>query len=326
MTPKVSIICPTFNGASRGYLKQAIESVLRQSFESYELFIIDDGSIDHTKEVCEPYLADSRVHYIFQPNGGPASARNTGIRASSGEFICFLDDDDLWKPRKLEKQIDFISARLSTENRWGMLFTWVELINAGGDIVSYRGHHQEGSIYRALLFEYTIGATSSVLVKREVFDTVGLFDGSLEPCEDWDLWLRISKEYLVFPIKEYLVQYREHQDRVSADREKVFYYEKAVLKKNLASAPPDINPKEVYASYYINGSLSYFASDAYPQFRQMFFTGAKLAPRIVGIEHILLFLLSFLGARPVSVVKRIKRYIQRVMVERRCRHMSRQLP
>jgi glycosyltransferase involved in cell wall biosynthesis len=316
MAPKVSIVCPTFNGATRGYLREAIESALDQTFKGYELIIVDDGSTDHTKEVCEPYLEDSRVHYIFQPNAGPASARNTGISASSGEFICFLDDDDLWKPRKLEKQIDFISARLSTENRWGMLFTWVELINAGGDIVSYRGHHQEGSIYRALLFEYTIGATSSVLVKREVFDTVGLFDGSLEPCEDWDLWLRISKEYLVFPIKEYLVQYREHQDRISADREKVFYYEKAVLKKNLASAPPDINPKEVYASYYIKGSLSYFASDQYQQFRKMFLKGVKISLKPVRVEHILLFVLSLFGRPSVHLSRSIKRYLQKQIILR----------
>jgi len=233
MAPKVSIVCPTFNGATRGYLREAIESALSQRFESYELFIIDDGSTDHTRKVCEPYLEDSRVHYIFQPNRGPASARNAGIRASSGEFICFLDDDDLWKAEKLQRQIEYIDAQLSNFSNWGMVFTWVELIDAQGNIIGYRGHQQTGLIYRDLFLGNIIDATSSVLVKREVLNQVGFFDEKNKQCEDWDMWLKIAKNYYIFPIKEYLVQYREHKGRLSSRNEEAFFYEKAVLKKAL---------------------------------------------------------------------------------------------
>ena len=108
MRPMVSIILPSYNGATRGFLTNAIESVLIQSFQDYELSIIDDGSTDDTKEQCEQYLQMPQVHYVFQENRGPGSARNEGIKASQGEFICFLDDDDVWKCEKLERQIKFI--------------------------------------------------------------------------------------------------------------------------------------------------------------------------------------------------------------------------
>jgi len=317
MTPKVSIICPSFNGASRGYLKQAIESVLRQSFESYELFIIDDGSTDHTREVCEPYLEDSRVLYIFQPNGGPASARNTGISASTCELICFLDDDDVWKPEKLQKQLEFIQNRLSGVNNWGLIFTWLELIDEQGEVISYRGHHQEGRLYRSLLFGNTVDATSSVLIRREVFDNVGLFDESFENCQDWDMWLRISKEYMIFPVKEYLVQHREHRDRISFDNEKIFRYENAVIAKALATAPADISPRSVYASSYMNRSISYFAADQFQQFREMLFKGAKLSLKPLRVEHIFLFLLSLFGRRSVHFSRTVKRYLQQRMITHR---------
>lgn len=317
MTPKVSIICPTFNGASRGYLQEAIESVLDQSFTNYELFIIDDGSTDGTKKVCEQYLQDSRVNYIFQQNGGPARARNTGVKASSGEFICFLDDDDIWKPNKLQRQIDFIHDELSNVPNWGMVFTWVELIDSQGKILGYRGHHQKGSIYKKLLFENIIDATSSVLIRREVLENVGLLDESLESSEDWDMWLRISKEYLIFPVKEYLVQHREHKNRISFDNEKVFHYEKAVIAKALATAPADISPRAIYASCYMNRSISYFAADQYQQFREMLMKGAKLSLKPIRLEHILLFLLSLFGRRSVHLCRSAKRFVQQRMITHR---------
>ena len=314
MTPTVSIICPTFNGGSRGYLKQAVESVLRQSYADYELFIIDDGSTDHTKEVCEPYLEDSRVRYVFQSNGGAASARNTGIRASTGEFICFLDDDDIWKPNKVQKQIGFIHDELSTIPNWGMIFTWIELIDSQGKILGYRGHRQKGSIYKNLLFENIIDATSSVLIKREVFENLGLLDESLENCHDWDMWLRISKEYLIFPVREYLVRHREHQNRISFDNEKVFHYEKAVIAKALTTAPADISPRAVYASRYMNRSICYFAADQYQQFREMLIKGAKLSLKPLRLEHIVLLFLSLFGRRSVHLCRSIKRFVQQRMI------------
>jgi glycosyltransferase involved in cell wall biosynthesis len=317
MNPKVSVILTTYNGSSRGYLKAAIESVLNQSFRDFELLIIDDGSSDRTAEECRKYLENDRVKYIFQENKGLAGARNTGISSSFGEFICFLDDDDIWKPEKLNKQLAFIQNRLSGVDNWGLIFTWLELIDEQGEVISYRGHHREGQLYRSLLFGNTVDAPSSVLIRREVFDNVGLFDEFFENCQDWDMWLRISKEYLIFPVKEYLVQHREHKKRISFDNEKVFHYEKAVIEKALASAPADISPRAIYASCYMNRSISYFAADQYQQFREMLMKGAKLSLKPIRLEHILLFLLSLFGRRSAHLCRSVKRFVQQRMITHR---------
>jgi glycosyltransferase involved in cell wall biosynthesis len=317
MAPKVSIVCPTFNGASRGYLGEAVESVLNQTLQGYELIIVDDGSTDRTKEVCEPYLENSRVHYIFQANAGPAKARNTGIEASSGEFICFLDDDDVWKPIKLQRQIQFIDNQLHDLGNWGMVFTWAELIDAQGNIIGYRGHRQEGAIYKYLLFENIIDATSSVLIKREVFDKIGLFDETFKQCEDWDMWLRIAKDYYIYHVKDYLVRYREHESRLSSRNEEAFFYETAVLKKALSTAPPGISSVDVHASSYINRSIVYFSFGNYQEFRKMFIKGARVSPKLVTMEHIALLCISFFSDGLIERIKTVKRQIQKRWIERR---------
>jgi glycosyltransferase involved in cell wall biosynthesis len=316
MSSKISVILTTYNGSSRGYLSSAIESVLTQSYQNFELLIIDDGSTDNTKKTCSSYLENDRIRYLYQENTGLAGARNTGIRASSGEFLCFLDDDDVWKPEKLQKQLEFIQNRLSGVNNWGLIFTWLELIDEQGEVISYRGHHQEGRLYRNLLFGNTVDAPSSVLIRREVFDNVGLFDESFENCQDWDMWLRISKEYMIFPVKEYLVQHREHQNRISFDNEKIFRYENAVIDKALATAPADISPRAVYASCHMNRSICYFAADEFQQFRKMFLKGAKISLKPVRVEHIFLFVLSLFGRPSVHLSRRIKRYLQKQIILR----------
>ena len=317
MRPLVSIIVPTYNGATRGFLTNAIESVLNQSFQDYELFVVDDGSTDDTKEQCEQYLTMPQVHYIFQENGGPARARNAGIKASQGEFICFLDDDDLWKPQKLARQIQFIQRELHKVPNWGMIFSWIELIDEQGVTLGYRGHRHEGSIYRHLFMENTIDATSSVLIRRGVFDKVGLFDESLLNRMDWDMWLRIAKEYLVFPVREYLVQHREHLNRISAEHERVFFYERAVLEKALASAPEDINAVEVYASWYLNKSEVLFASEQYSEFRKILLSAVRLSPRPLRLRHLCLLIMSFTGVKSIRFLRKLKRYTTTVMVNRK---------
>jgi glycosyltransferase involved in cell wall biosynthesis len=315
MQPRVSVVLATHNGASRGYLGEAIESVINQSYKNYELLIVDDGSNDHTRRECSQFLNNPNVRYVHQENKGLPGARNTGIKASCGEFICFLDDDDVWKPNKLQRQMDFIEARLCSTDNWGLLFTWLELIDEQGNILGYRGHSKEGSIYRTLLYKNTIDAPSSVLIKREVFDKIGYFDEYFRCCEDWDMWLRISREYLIFPVKEFLVQYREHTTSMSADYEKISHYAKAVLDKALILTPEDVDKKVVYARFYLNRSIVLFAAENYRQFRSLFFQGVKLSPKALNLEHLVLFFLSFTGLHTVRLIKKIKRYLHKKSID-----------
>ena len=314
MTPQVSVILTTFNGASRGYLSEAIQSVLNQSFKDFELYLIDDGSTDNTKGECKRYLSDPRVYYIYQKNKGLAGARNTGIKASFGQFICFLDDDDIWKPDKLQKQIVFVRDQLNNIDDWGMVYTWVELIDEQGKIISYTGSSNQGWIYRDLLFGNVLDAPSSVLIKREVFNKMGLFDEDFEKCEDWDMWLRISKYYQIFPVKEYLVQYREHINRLSSDSKEMFYYENAVLKKALSTTPDDIDRQKVYASCYLNRSLAHFSLGEYTDFRKMLRQGFRSSPKVVTLEHIFLLIISFSSNSFIDTAKKLKRKITKMML------------
>ena len=302
---------------------QAIDSVLQQTFQDFTLFLVDDGSTDDTRKDCRAHLDSPKVRYIYKDNGGLASARNTGIRASTGEFICFIDDDDIWRPDKLQRQVEFVDYELSELDDWGLVFTWIELIDEKGDTIGYRGHHNTGSLYRDLFFGNIIDAPSSVLVKRGVFDEVGLFDESLKRCQDWDMWLRVAKNYLIFPIKEYLVRYREHTNRLSSDNQEVFSYETALLKKALATAPKDIIPREVYASCHVNRSVAHFAADEYRQFRTMLLTGVRLSVKALRTGHLLLVLLSFFGSRTIGRVRAMKRFLHKMMVGRKGQSVSR---
>lgn len=322
MNPKISVILTTYNGSSRGYLSSSIETVLSQSYQNFELLIIDDGSTDNTETTCSSYLVDSRVRYMFQKNAGLAAARNTGIKASSAELICFIDDDDRWKTKKLERQISFVHTHLRNVHNWGLIFTWTELIDEKGEIIGYRGHGEGGFLYRRMLFGNTVDSPSSVLVKRKVFDRVGLFDEFYRRCQDWDMWLRISKYYQIFPIKEYLVQYREHKDRLSSDNKEVFYYENAVLKKALCTAPDNIDRQKVYASCYVNRSLAHFSHGEYRDFRKMLRQGVRLSPKVVKLEHIFLLIISFCGNNLIDTVKRFKREIHKMLISHKAREAN----
>lgn len=202
--PRVSIVIPTYN--RQELVIEAIESVLAQSYRDFEIIVVDDGSTDETSARLEHY--SNRIEYRKQKNQGVAAARNTGIRLSQGEFICFLDSDDLWEPRKLETQVAFADAH----SEYALLCTEVRGFSidavAIGRNKSEMYDIQNGFVVEQLLFGNWI-QTSSVMVRRECFDEVGLFDEAVGQFgEDWLLWMRVASKFPVFFIPEPLVSYR----------------------------------------------------------------------------------------------------------------------
>ena len=206
--PVVSIIIPTYNRA--GYLKEAIDSVLEQTYQDFELLIVDDGSTDHTQRLVEGYAG--RVSYFFQDNRGVSSARNLGIRASKGEFIALLDSDDLWLPQKLEQQIETMEAEPTlqlchTEEIW---------IRRGVRVNQKKKHQKYGGYIFPYCLPLCVISPSSVMIRRTLFDEIGLFDENLPTCEDYDLWLRICCHYPVHYIATALIVKRGgHDDQLS---------------------------------------------------------------------------------------------------------------
>ena len=206
--PEVSVILPTCN---RGWiLKEAIDSVLAQDFRDFELIVVDDGSTDNTPQILDSYHQDLMV--VRQPNRGVSAARNRGIAAAGGGLIAFLDSDDLWLPRKLSSQVVFFNS-----NPEAVINQTEEIWIRNGVRVNPKTRHLKPS---GMIFEPSLAlclvSPSAVMMKRSLFDEVGLFDEDLPACEDYDLWLRISWRYPVHLIETPLIIKRGgHADQLS---------------------------------------------------------------------------------------------------------------
>jgi glycosyltransferase involved in cell wall biosynthesis len=181
---EVSVIIPTHN--RQRLLAIAIDSVLGQSFDDFELLVIDDGSNDGTEELVASY--GNRVRYIFQENLGAAAARNTGVRAASNELLAFLDSDDRFAPEKLAAQVEAMTAHPEY-----LVSHTDEIWYRQGKILNQKNHHarQGGNIFARSLKLCVVGM-STVMIRRQFFDDIGYFDESMPCCEDYDLWLRAS--------------------------------------------------------------------------------------------------------------------------------------
>lgn len=201
----VSVVITTYN--RRAFLKEALASVFKQDYRDKEIIVVDDGSTDGSDEE----VRDLPVRYVWKPNGGISSARNTGIQEARGEFIAFLDVDDIWRKGKLTFQMSAMSdaaAALSYTDE-----IWIR----NGIRINQRQRHKK---YSGWIFErclpLCIISPSSALVRREVFDDVGLFDEALPVCEDYDMWLRITAKYpVVFVDKPLIIKRGGHDDQLS---------------------------------------------------------------------------------------------------------------
>ena len=204
----ISVIIPTFN---RKYvLHRAIESVANQTRPPIEIIVVDDGSTDGTKD----WLANSfpSVKYIYQENKGVSSARNVGTEVSKCSWLSFLDSDDEWMPTKLEEQESYI-----LENPEIKFCHTNEIWIRNGVRVNQMKKHQKygGDIFEKCLDICRI-SPSSVLIKKDVFDEIGLFDESLRVCEDYDMWLRYTSRFpVLFLDRQLIIKYGGHSDQLS---------------------------------------------------------------------------------------------------------------
>lgn len=215
--PSVSVVITCYNYAN--YVSQAINSVLKQTFNDFEIIIVNDGSTDNTEEVVQEYLGYGCVKYVYQENSGQANAKNNGIRNSSGEFIAFLDADDIWDKAKLEKQIPLFSDRSV-----GVVYSRMRFIDDRENIVKHKIENKylfprSGSVTKALFFDNFVPFSSSV-IRREHLEECGYFDGSITMGIDWDLWLRMSIHCKFEYVNEPLLLYRiGHSGQMSGNLE-----------------------------------------------------------------------------------------------------------
>lgn len=188
---KVSVIIPTYNCAQ--YVIEAIESVLNQTYQNYEIIVFDDGSTDDTKSVIQPYIESGKIKYIYQENMGPGAARNRGIEIAEGDYVAFLDADDVWLPNFLEQSVNTLSQNIHA----GFVYSGNYFVDENRkEIPNYirKNVFKRGNVCLDLFCNHFI-MTPSVLIKKECFKKTGSFDENLMVGEDYDFFLRLTYLY-----------------------------------------------------------------------------------------------------------------------------------
>ena len=226
--PIVSVIIPTYNRAH--LVGRAIKSVLNQTYQDFELIIVDDGSTDNTDKIIKEFQEhDKRIKYIrHEKNKGGSAARNSGIKISRGEYIAFLDSDDEWLPRKMEKQeIKFQNAL----DNVGVIYSGFSCISeSSGKIIAKITPTLRGNVYTNLLEGCILGSPTP-LIKKICFRKAGFFDETLPSCQDWDMWIRLSKYYTFDFVPDILAKHHIHGSQISVNlNAKIVAREKLVEK------------------------------------------------------------------------------------------------
>jgi len=235
----VSVVTATYNMGK--YLPIAINSVLNQTYPHVEIHVVDDGSTDNTREIMEQYKDDPRVYYYYQENQGQALAKNRGIEESKGEYVAFLDADDMWKPDKLDKQLPLFK----TSEEIGVVYSDVAYMDGEGNILPKKSNknYYSGWITQYLFVDNFINFNSTV-VKRKCLEELGGFDVSLPMSIDWDLWLRISTKYQFVYLDEPTFYYRLWSGQMSHNFERRFKCTLDIMRR-FQKEHADLLPKEV---------------------------------------------------------------------------------
>ncbi|MFC1941147.1 glycosyltransferase [Chloroflexota bacterium] len=206
---KVSAIILTYNRAHM--LREAIESVLNQTYEDFELIVVDNYSSDNTEPLVKSY-SDKRIRYFKNQNNGFIGInRNFGIEKSHGEYIAFLDDDDLWLPEKLTRQVQL----LDSDKEIGLIYSDCCVIDSNGDLIAnsyFHGRKPVRGNTSGEFFQNNPVPMLTVVIRKEVLDKIGMFNPIYRMALDYDLWLRIAEYYPIDYIEQSLAKYRVHSE------------------------------------------------------------------------------------------------------------------
>jgi glycosyltransferase involved in cell wall biosynthesis len=259
-SPRVSVIIPNYN--YQEFVCKTVDSVLMQTYQNLEIIVVDDGSKDSSREILRAY--GDKIKVIEQVNQGVSRARNNGVAQSKGDFVAFLDSDDLWLPTKLEKQM----KKFQKDTDIGLVHCSMKLIDREENDCGVIDQGAEGWVADEFLkYErgVVIGAGSTSLLPRRVFDEVGGFDPRQTTAADWDFSYRVASKCKIGFVPENLVLYRLHGSNMHAniksmERDMMLGYKKAFT--NGAKA----NRGECYGNLHRSLAGSYFRSGDYAEF------------------------------------------------------------
>jgi glycosyltransferase involved in cell wall biosynthesis len=262
---RVSVVIPSYNCAK--FVTEAVESVLGQTYPVHELLVIDDGSTDDTKVQLEPYA--NRIRYIWKENGGVSSARNRGIKESTGDLVAFLDADDVWHPRKLELQISCLQKHPEIGLIGAKTISWPD---STFPEIPTEIPELEKIPFENLVVQNYLG-TSLIIIRREILDRVGEFDCQLRVAEDHDLWLRIARITEVANLPLRLGGYRHVVGSLSKHAQSMELGMRLVLNKLDASSAWNGKKslrRRAYAYFHLSCGLTYYQAGLFREAASQF--------------------------------------------------------
>ncbi len=244
--PKISVIIPVYNAEET--IKDTIESVLSQTYSQFEIIVINDGSQDKTLEIVSRIL-DPRLKVLSYPNAGVSVSRNRGISQAAGDYVSFLDADDLWTPDKLETQLKALQANPQA----AVAYSWTDWIDESGQFLRSGGHITvNGDVYAKLLLRDFVESGSNPLIRRQALTEVGGFDESLNLAADWDMWLRLAARYEFVAVPSSQILYRVSPNSMSSNVWKMEAESLQIIERAFAVAPESLQhlKREVLGSRY----------------------------------------------------------------------------
>lgn len=208
----VSIIIPVYN--CEKYIVEAIESVLQQTYRNFEILIINDGSIDNTEKKIEKYKNNSKVRYYYKTNGGEASARNFGLAKAKGEYITFLDADDLYSKDKIEKQLSIFMSKPTIDVVYNDVFLIDEQSNKIGILKSEKIISEPSNFLAQILFRQIVPASASIMLRRKCIDDIR-FPENLKHAVDYAFIIQLAMNFNFFYLEETIYSYRRHTNNLT---------------------------------------------------------------------------------------------------------------
>jgi len=266
LIPSITAIIPTYNRAS--FISDAIASILDQSRPIDEIIVVDDGSTDNTNILLKSF--GNRINYIKQRNCGPGAARNRGIREASGDYIAFLDSDDLWVKDKTEIQLDFFNRHRHIDLVFGDMSNFSETVHDDGPEIKNKDIHDYLESHSAnldkildFIIEENVIPTPSVMMKRECIQRIGFFDENLKIAEDFDYWIRASLVCRIGFINAVLVKRRKHpgnlvNDWVNRNLADIIVLSRISSKKNIISPQTQKLLEQKFARIHYDLGSYYF--------------------------------------------------------------------
>jgi glycosyltransferase involved in cell wall biosynthesis len=282
--PLVSVIIPTYNRANT--IARAIESALKQTYTNIEVIIVDDASGDNTEEKVKA-IDDSRIKYMrHETNKGGGAARNTGISDAKGEYIAFLDSDDVWLPEKIEKQVRLFDH---ADPRVGVIYTGFYRTDGNDRITKQVTPSMKGNLYNRLLEGNFIGTTSVIMAKKECLKQVGGFNASLPSCQDWDLYIKLSKachyDYIPDPLVRFFCG--EGHNKITSNKQWVILGHKYIFDTyNIISLPRKSRARH----YYYLGIIYLYLVGNLPKASGLFLKAFIMTCNIYYLKGILLII------------------------------------